>query len=292
MNEPKRLLESGSSRLRALVEAGKRDAPRGDTEATVLGALGLGVAGGALLGAGTSVQAAVARSPLARALAGLRHAALSKIGIGAIAASAAGSAGYATGRFQERTSQRDATAERAAPRAESNRPLLPLSPSNSNAASPSLPSTSTSISSLVGSAPTLMPAPNVHDAPPRAASTGRSASPVVADVSRSGPRPSPGRLDAPAAVEPPPEAVAPSIAAEIESIRGARSFVEDGDGRAAIAVLDAYKARSPHGTFEEEEMALRVRALRLTGDAPGAARELTNLQSRFPRSVHLATLAP
>jgi hypothetical protein len=291
MNEPKRLLESGSTRLRALVEAGKRDAPGDHTEATVLGALGLGAAGGALLGAGAAVQTAVAQSRLVRSLVGLRRAALSKIGIGAIATATAGSAGYATGRLQERAIQREATAESAAPRAESHRVLRSLSPSNPNAASPSLPSAPSSASSLVGSALAVTPTPAVHDARPHPAGTEPSSSPVVAVDSSSGPRAAAGRADAPAAVERPPEAMAPSITAELESIRRARAFVEEGDGRAAIAVLDAYETRSPRGMFEEEEMALRVRALRITGDAAGAARELANLQSRFPKSVHLATLA-
>jgi hypothetical protein len=68
-------------------------------------------------------------------------------------------------------------------------------------------------------------------------------------------------------------------------------LVLKGDGSAALAALDAYAAQTPHRTFEEEGMALRVRALRLLGDHAGAARELATLQARFPGSVHLASLA-
>jgi hypothetical protein len=68
-------------------------------------------------------------------------------------------------------------------------------------------------------------------------------------------------------------------------------FVRQGDGKAALSELDAYEAQSPHGTFEEEDIALRVQALRLVGDSAGAARELTELKARFPGSVHLAALA-
>ena len=93
---------------------------------------------------------------------------------------------------------------------------------------------------------------------------------------------------------PAPEAhattVAPAIAVQLESIRHARAGVAAGDARAALVELDAYERLYPHGIFEEEAMALRVRALRMAGDGAGAERERANLQSRFPRSVHLAAL--
>jgi Tfp pilus assembly protein PilF len=93
---------------------------------------------------------------------------------------------------------------------------------------------------------------------------------------------------------PAPEAhaatVAPAITVQLESIRHARALVASGDARAALVALDAYERRHPHGIFEEEAMALRVRALRIGGDAAGADRERTNLQSRFPKSVHLAAM--
>ncbi|MGA7122630.1 MAG: hypothetical protein WBY94_21195 [Polyangiaceae bacterium] len=93
---------------------------------------------------------------------------------------------------------------------------------------------------------------------------------------------------------PAPEAhaatVAPAIGVQLESIRYARALVASGDARAALVALDAYETRYPHGIFEKEAMALRVRALRMGGDAAGADRERTNLQSRFPKSVHLASL--
>jgi len=99
-----------------------------------------------------------------------------------------------------------------------------------------------------------------------------------------------GPVHAQATVAPPPEAP-PSIAEQLESIRRARARVQEGDGKAALRELDAYEGQSPRGTFEEEALALRVRALRLSGDGAGAARELANLASRFPTSVHLAALS-
>jgi hypothetical protein len=92
------------------------------------------------------------------------------------------------------------------------------------------------------------------------------------------------------AVAPPAQPAPPSIAVELESIRRARSLVDEGDPKAALTALDAYEARNPRGTFEEEATALRVRALRAVGDQVGAARERASLAARFPRSVHLAAL--
>src|SRR5215469_4341156 len=90
MNEPKRLLDSGSGHLRALIEAGKGDQPDRHLQEKVLGALGLAAAGGAGLMAGAAD--ALARSGIARFFGGLRHSALSKAGIGVIAAATASSA--------------------------------------------------------------------------------------------------------------------------------------------------------------------------------------------------------
>jgi hypothetical protein len=149
--------------------------------------------------------------------------------------------------------------------------------------------------------PTLPPRPSSDPSPVFVAAPTATSIPLVGDAP---PAPSPAKrrtvsstpaVDAPVnmqvAAQPRAEVAAPSIAVQLESIRRARSLVQEGDGKAALAELDAYETRNPHGTFEEEEMALRVRALRVAGDAAGAERVLMNLESRFPRSVHLAALA-
>ncbi len=84
----------------------------------------------------------------------------------------------------------------------------------------------------------------------------------------------------------------PSIVGELNEIRHVRSLVVAGDGKGALDALDAYAASHPRGTFEEEALALRVRALRLTGDRAGAERGLRTLETRFPSSVYLASLEP
>jgi hypothetical protein len=291
MNEPKRLLESGSPRVRALVDAGKHDAPNGSTERAVLGALGLGAASGALLGAGSSV----ARSALARSLAVLRHAALSKLGVGVIAVASAGSAGYFAGRAHERAISSEAGTASTAPSTSGLPPRPKLAAqSPAPAALSSVPTSSSSIAPMPSSPSLPSPRP-LEDTPAHAA---REPQAGMAKVAAADARPrGPGVVaqvtaDAPAA---PPEPArrdpAIPIALQLESIRTARALVAKGDGNAALSELDSYEAKSPQGTFEEEAMALRVRALRLTGDTAGAARELARLGSRFPGSVHLAALA-
>ena len=306
MNGPKRLSDSGPPHLRALIEAGKRDAADGRTEVAVLCALGLGAAGGAALGAAAPVIAgAGARSVLVKLLARLCSFALSKVGVGIIAATVAGGAGYVLGRAQEhastspsvaeRTSTSPSVAERASPDAPAVRRPDQVAPSVANGegfhGGPS------SAPAGVGSASTATARSLAVDTPHRQASTARATNPALAGDARASARSSiehGARRSADVSVERPPQASQASrasIAAELESIRRAKTLVLKGDGSAALAELDAYEAQTPHGTFEEEDMALRVRALRLLGDRTEAAHELAELQARFPGSVYLASLA-
>ncbi len=81
----------------ALIAAAKRDAPRRDLESEVLGALGV-------------ASVAMAPSLGAKLWTALKHAAVSKIGVSAIAIVAA-SGGYVAGRLQERAARHEAVAE-------------------------------------------------------------------------------------------------------------------------------------------------------------------------------------
>ncbi len=285
MNEPKRLLDSGSRHLRALVEAGKGDQPDRHLQEKVLGALGLGAAGGAGLIAGA--PDALARSGIARFFRGLRHAVLSKVGVGVIAAATASSAGYLAASIHDRAREAATrSATRVAPAAVPV-PLRPPAPEPSVASTPVTPVTA-SADGLPRAAPAAVA--------PRFGSRGAG---VLAGGAREGNVLPGGTATAHVLgsddTSPAPEAhaatVAPAITVQLESIRHARALVASGDARAALVALDAYETRYPHGIFEEEAMALRVRALRMGGDVAGADRERTNLQSRFPKSVHLAALA-
>jgi hypothetical protein len=257
MNEPKRLLDSRSGHLRALVEAGKRDLPDRHVQENVLGALGLGAAGGAGLTAGASVR--LARSGTSRFLHGLSRAALSKVGIAVIVTATASSAGYLAGSIQV--------------------PLRPSAPDPRTASMPIRPSTvSAAATSPTSPPPAATPVPQFRAREPNA---------------RAGAAPA-TRAHAPHDALPADEAhetkAVPSMTAQLESIRRVHALVAAGDAGAALLELDAYETRCPHGSFEEEAIALRVRALRVAGDAAGAERARRNLQSRFPRSVHLAKL--
>ena len=296
MNEPKRLLDSGSGHLRALVEAGNRDQPDPHLQKKILGAFRLGAASGAGLIAGA--PDALARSGIAGFFRGLRHAALSKVGIGAIAAATASSAGYLAGSVHERaraaaTPSATSVAPAAAP--VQSRSLAP-EPSASNI--PVAPS----ITSMPGT-PSTASANSPPSAPPAAAVLPRfrsaGASVLAAGASREGSvlagavatTAARGSDDSSPAAEAHAAADAPAMAMQLESIRHARALVAAGDARPALVELDAYETRYPDGIFEEEAMALRVRALRLAADAAGSERERTKLKSRFPKSVHLAALA-
>lgn len=287
MNEPKRLREDGPAGLRALVKAGQRDIPRAELQDTVLDALGIGAA----VAAGSSVHGAASRS-VARFLAGLKHAAVSKIGIGLFAMATAGSAGYLAGRESE---HERATASRArAPSAGTPaRPLAPLSAlaSPTTEAAQSRTLTAAPAPSGVDSAPAASSYPSMPVAvssPPALA--GQPSSPVTVVTPRSSAAMDCAAASAPVAVAPAAEAALTSIALELESIRRVRALLDEGDPKAALTALDGYGARNPRGTFEEEAAALRVRALRAVGDAAGAERERASLAARFPRSVHLAAL--
>jgi hypothetical protein len=131
MNEPKRLLDSGSGHLRALVEAGKGDQPDRHLQEKVLGALGLGAASGAGLIAGA--PDALARSGIARFFGGLRHAALSKTGIGVIAAATVSSAGYLAVSVHERAREVATRSATSVAPAAAPVPLRPLAPQPSAA---------------------------------------------------------------------------------------------------------------------------------------------------------------
>jgi len=287
MTEPKRLREVGPAGLRSLVEAGQRDIPPADLQDTVLDALGVGSA----IAAGSSAHGAASRS-VARFLAGLKHAAVSKIGIGLFAATTAGSAGYLAGRESE---HERATASKARPPS-AGVPATPLAPvsalsSPTTAAAPSRTLTAAPASSGVDSAPdesSYPPVPVAVTSPPALA--GQPSSPVTVATPRSSAAMDRAAASAPVAVAPSTQAAPTSVAVELESIRRVRALIDAGDPNAALTALDGYQVRNPRGTFEEEATALRVRALRAVGDVAGAERERASLEARFPRSVHLAAL--
>jgi hypothetical protein len=275
MDEPKRLLESGSPRARALLAAGKGEMPGERTEGNVLSALGLGVGVGAATGTGTWAHA-VARL-LGKSLVGLRVAVSSKIGIGVLAASVAGGAGYWGGQAHERAIQRAATAQSAPPPALPLRAEVPRDVPMSVSAAPPRPTAPPLPAPSLPASPAPSPAPSLP--PPPAARPNHVAAAVAPTAAPDAPaRSSRARVDS-------------TMVAQLESIRAARDRVAQGDGQGALSKLDAYEAQYPNGALEEEAMVLRVRALRLVGDSAGASRAQALFESRFPASVHRAAPA-
>jgi hypothetical protein len=234
MNEPKRLLVGGSPAARALLQAGKSDAPPPLLMSAIVGALGATVAPPV---AGTLISA-------------VRQALASKVSVGALALATASGAGYAVGRVHERSLHQEpaATATVTAP---APPPTTAAHPSAKPTAQPIQPTAQP----IHEPAPIPIPKPPVREATPLPVPTAR-----------------------------------PPITEELTAIRNARSLVVAGSGQQALDALDAYEASHPQATFEEEALALRVRACRLTGDAHGAEQSLRSLETRFPGSVHLAGL--
>ena len=64
------------------------------------------------------------------------------------------------------------------------------------------------------------------------------------------------------------------------------------DGKAASAALDAYSAKFPRGSFGQEAMVLRIRAVDQAGDSSRATALAKAFITRFPSSPHVARLKP
>lgn len=254
MTTPKRLLETASPHVRSLLLAGKRDAPASPLAPALLGALGL------------AATTTFAPSLLARAWLALKHLATTKASVTAIVLGAA-TAGYVTGRLQERSARTTQTQTQTPTQMQ----MQMQTPTPTPTRTPTPTPTQTPITSTPDTnAPTLMLTPT------RTPTLTLTPTPTAQPQVHTDPD------------SPPPRA---SLSDEIDSLKRARTDVLAKNGTSALATLDAYAAAHPRGVLEEEALALRVRALRLTGDTAGAATVLADLRARFPASVHLAALA-
>ena len=140
-----------------------------------------------------------------------------------------------------------------------------------------------------------------NDAAPTVAPQLRSpvaqiAAPVVAPIEEAAPVVSP---------LPPVEAPAPAARAargdasasatadlseQIRLIEAARAGVAAHDPRAASSALDSYAAKFPRGSFGQEAMVLRIRAIDQAGDSARATALAKSFVTRFPSSPHVARL--
>jgi hypothetical protein len=86
----------------------------------------------------------------------------------------------------------------------------------------------------------------------------------------------------------PPE----DLGEQIRLIEAARAGVASRDAKAALAALDSYAAKFSHGSFGQEAMVLRIRALDQAGDFARATALAKSFVTRFPKSPHVARLKP
>ena len=139
-------------------------------------------------------------------------------------------------------------------------------------------------------APAALPAPVVAPAEPVLAPAPLAAAPAVVS-------PLPPVEEAAAAPRvrssvAPVASSAGDLSEQIRLIEAARAGVASHDSRAALAALDAYSAKFSRGSFGQEAMVLRIRALDQAGDSARATALAKSFVARFPSSPHVARLKP
>jgi hypothetical protein len=143
-------------------------------------------------------------------------------------------------------------------------------------------------------APELWAAPVVADLPPASSAQASSAQLAVpaAAAEPASPRapvntPRPEAFTArPAAPSSPPEPPADPNRLRLEALElaKAKNLLEAGDARAALAVLDEYRARFAAGAMVEERDALHIEALAKLGEREQARAAARRFFVRFPKS--------
>ena len=107
-------------------------------------------------------------------------------------------------------------------------------------------------------------------------------------------------VEEPAAVAPTPHAARTDASAvanadlgeQIRLIEAARAGVAAHDAKTATAALNTYAAKFPRGSFGQEAMVLRIRAIDQAGDSARATALAKSFVTRFPNSPHVARLKP
>lgn len=143
------------------------------------------------------------------------------------------------------------------------------------------------------SAPQSAPAPVITAAPaavPLAAPPALPAAPEVAPlppIEEQQPAVVPRARTAPAAAS-----AADDLSEQIRLIEAARAGVASQAPAAALNALDSYSSKFPRGSFGQEAMVLRIRALDQAGDSARATALAKAFVTRFPSSPHVARLKP
>jgi hypothetical protein len=97
-------------------------------------------------------------------------------------------------------------------------------------------------------------------------------------------RPTSPRSSRPAAAAPPSTAMPPAtgLVEEQRRIESARAAVARGDASSALAILDDYRRAFPEGQFGPEALALRIEAVRASGDLARASALAAEFERRYP----------
>jgi hypothetical protein len=91
---------------------------------------------------------------------------------------------------------------------------------------------------------------------------------------------------------PPAASAADDLSEQIRLIEAARAGVAAHSPGAALSALDSYSAKFPRGSFGQEAMVLRIRAVDQAGDSARATALAKSFVARFPKSPHVARLKP
>ena len=78
-----------------------------------------------------------------------------------------------------------------------------------------------------------------------------------------------------------------TMAEELRLLRESRRALDQGDGRAALALVQTHARRFPRAQLAEEREATRVLALCASGDTAAASRAGQSFVSRYPQSPQL-----
>ncbi len=145
---------------------------------------------------------------------------------------------------------------------------------------------------LIASAPTPVRSPALSPGTGSAATAPRAPAPSI-------PAPAPPPvINLPSRMTPPRESAGPSapapssstFPAEVAVLDRARAAIDSGNPAAAVAELDAYATRFPHGTMAPEATLLRIEALIAAGDRPAAARVADAFTAQNPKSPYTTRL--
>jgi hypothetical protein len=87
------------------------------------------------------------------------------------------------------------------------------------------------------------------------------------------------------------ELTSPGLREQAEALDVARASLATGDARRALARLDDFDRRFPHGPLHEEALLLRIEALARDGDRAAAVSLADRFVKAFPASVHTDRVA-